>query len=348
MLLCGIAMAFSQPTIVGFGADSQELPAVVDSIYNSMTTRQRVGQMIFLAAGEHGRKNEELHKLIRADALGGIIFLGGTADEFRKMKVGYDSLTQVKLLYSLDAEPSLMKYKLRNIKTFARTNTLKDSSAIDSVASIIDSHLIDLGIHINYAPVCDLTPLNEVIGHRSFGKNVDSVAMLSKVFIDRSIADNILPVIKHFPGHGNVEGDSHKKLVFIDGEFKELEVFRKMIDMGVPGVMVGHIAIRNNPYASEMPATCSRLAVTDLLRDSLGFDGLVFTDALNMGAVSSIDNAGFLAMEAGCDVILMPLDPEMVIDSALKKIKEDDEFALQIETSVKRILLFKYSLGLLN
>ena len=107
--------------------------------------------------------------------------------------------------------------------------------------------------------------------------------MLSKAFVNASLRDNVLPVVKHFPGHGNVQGDSHKKLVYIDGEMKELSVFQEMIAIGCPSVMVGHIAIKNNPYASKMPATCSGKAVTDLLRDSLGFEGLIITRCFKYG-----------------------------------------------------------------
>lgn len=322
---------------------------VVDSIYNRLTTQERLGQMIVVAAGEYGRPQDELTALVKDHSLGGIIFLGGTADEFKGIKKGLDSLPlSVPLSYSLDAEPSLLHYKLRNVKSFVKTNALSNVSMVDSVVKLIDSMLHDVGIHINYAPVCDLTPENEVIGHRSFGKSADTVTLLSKAFVESTIKDNILPVVKHFPGHGNVEGDSHKKLVYIDGEMKELSVFASMIDAGCPSVMVGHIAIKNNPYASELPATCSRKAVTDLLRDSLGFDGLVITDALNMGAVVNVKDAGYLAMKAGCDIILMPQEVPETLKLAMEQMKEDELFALQIEKSVKRILLLKYLQGFFN
>lgn len=328
---------------------SDSVKQKVDSIYNSLTSKQRLGQMIVLAAGEYGRPVDELKGLIDNHEIGGIIFLGGTAQEFKEIKKELDGTSMVvPLSYSIDAEPSLLHYKLRNVSSFAKTNTLHSPQMVDSVVRIIDSMLHDVGIDINYAPVCDLTPENEVIGHRSFGKNGDTVLMLSKAFVKSSLQDGVLPVVKHFPGHGNVQGDSHKKLVYIDGEMKELSVFQDMIKFGCPSVMVGHIAIKNNPYASELPATCSKRVVKDLLRDSLGFDGLVITDALNMGAVSNIENSGYLAMQAGCDVILMPKDPEAVLELALKQIKEDELFALQIEASVRRIILLKYLQGVFD
>ncbi|MFY0671961.1 MAG: glycoside hydrolase family 3 protein [Bacteroidia bacterium] len=322
----------------------------VDSLYNELTSKERIAQMLFVAAGEYGRTTTEVEQLARENKIGGIIYLGGTASEFKAIgsKVNAANKGFVPLLYSLDAEPSLIKYKLRNVGAFAKTNTLKDSTAVVGAVTTIDSMLNDVEVTMNYAPVCDLTPENEVIGHRSFGKNEDTVVMLSQHFINASLNDNILPVIKHFPGHGNVVGDSHKKLVYIDGEMKELETFKRLIDAGAPSVMVGHIAIRNNDFATEMPSSCSRLVVTQLLRDSMKFNGLIITDALNMGGVAAIENAGFKAMEAGCDVILMPLDIDLVLNAALKKVKEDEVFALQLEFSVKRILRLKYAQELIH
>lgn len=322
----------------------------VDSIYNSLTTKERVGQMVFVAAGEFGIPYTEVKKLAGSRQIGGIIFLGGTADGFKQMKKELDSLSRpgVSLAYSIDAEPSLIPYKLRNITEFARTNTLDSKHAVDSVVYIIDSMLIDIGIGINYAPVCDLSPKNEVIKHRSFGPKGDSVVVLAKEFVQSSLRDGVLPVIKHFPGHGLVQGDSHKQLVFIDGQMKELPVFRHLINWGAPSVMVGHIAVRNNKLATELPATCAREIVTGLLRDSLGFNGLIITDAFNMGAVAHIPNAPFLAMQAGCDIVLMPNNVGLLLDQALQKAKEDEHFALQIETSAKKVLLLKYYQGLFD
>ncbi|MGB0431876.1 MAG: glycoside hydrolase family 3 N-terminal domain-containing protein [Bacteroidia bacterium] len=322
----------------------------VDSIYNSLTTKERIAQMIFIAAGDYGRKTDEVQNLVSQRKVGGIIYLGGTAAEFKEIGESVNKANNdfVPLLYSIDAEPSLIKYKLRNVADFAKTNTLKDSVAVVNAVSLINSMLNDVEVTINYAPVCDLTPENEVIGHRSFGKNEDTVVMLSQYFIDKSLQGGVLPVIKHFPGHGNVVGDSHKKLVYIDGEMQELNTFKRMINNGAPSVMVGHIAIQNNEFETTMPSSLSHRVVTDLLRDSLNFSGLIITDALNMGAVSSIKNAGFLAMQAGCDVILMPLNVDQVIDSAYIKVKEDENFALQIESSVKRILKLKYAQGLIH
>ncbi len=349
-LVLFIQVSKAQLSAQVFEKEDPRIEHKIDSIYNSLTSQERVAQMIFVAAGAYGRSTPAIEALAKSRKIGGIIYLGGTAEEFKIIgnKTNAANGSFVPLLYSLDAEPSLIKYKLRNVGTFAKTNSLKDSMAVVNAVDLIDSMLYDVAVTINYAPVCDLTPENEVIGHRSFGKNEDTVVMLSNYFVQKSLSDGILPVIKHFPGHGNVIGDSHKKLVYIDGEMQELNTFKRMIDLGAPSVMVGHIAVKNNKYQTEAPSSLSKLIVTDLLRDSLGFNGLIITDALNMGAVSSINNAGFLAMEAGCDVILMPLNVDEVINKALIKIKEDENFALQIESSVKRILRLKYAQGLFH
>lgn len=321
----------------------------LDSVYNRMTTKERLGQLLVVAAGYHGRKATEVVELAEEKKIGGVIWLGGTASEFAEMKVQFDSVSKsIGLLYAIDAEPSLMHYKLKNIESFIKTKDIESKEDCDSVTAMIDSHLMDLGVHINYAPVADLTPENEVIGHRSFGKDSQRVREMCLTFIDQSLEDEIYPVIKHFPGHGNVVGDSHKKLVYIDGEMKELPVFERLVKAGAPMVMVGHIAVKNNAYSSELPATCNRELVTELLRDSLAFNGLIITDALNMGAVTQLENPGFLALKAGCDQILMPRDVDAVLRDAMDLIKEDEQFALQVELSVKRTLALKHQLGLLN
>ena len=323
------------------------LTSKVDSLYFRLTSSQRIAQMIMPAGGEHGREISELCKLAQEEKIGGVLFLGGTSAEFQ---VYFDSLTTAQnfpFVNSLDAEPSLIPYKLRENKVFRKTNTIKDSLSCDSVVAQIDQLLKAVHVGINFAPVADLSPNKEIIGHRSFGAEDSIVIPLCEAFIARSLKDSILPVIKHFPGHGHVKGDSHKKLVYIDGSFQELEIFNSLIKNGAPAVMAGHIAVRNNAYETELPATCSRRILTDLLRDSLGFEGLIISDAFNMGAVSNLEDAPFLSALAGCDILLMPKDPAALHAQLMNRCKEDEVFAQQIEASVKRILRLKICLGLI-
>lgn len=357
LLLCCLAFISTKLTAQRAGNNAQleyfELDSseslLIDSLYNSLTSAERIGQMIFLSVGKNGRSMEELNQLLNTVPIGGIILLGGFRSEYLSYQQQLDSLNNsVPLLYSIDAEPSLMPYKLYDYQTFKATSLLRDSAEIDSVLSIIHTELEKLNVTINYAPVADLSRNREIIGQRSFGADTDYVMKRCMDFISISLRDGVLPVIKHFPGHGYVQGDSHKKLVYIDGEMQEVPVFDRLIKAGAPAVMVGHIAIENNEYASDLPATCSQKLVQGLLRDSLGFEGLIITDAFNMGALQGIEGASFKAVEAGCDIILMPTDPIELFNAVIEKVKEDEKFALRIEKSVKRILRLKVKAGLIH
>ena len=196
----------------------------------------------------------------------------------------------------------------------------------------------------------DISPDNAAIKNRSYGYSPDSVRKLASVFVNETQKQGVAATVKHFPGHGLVKGDTHANLVFIDGEMKEVVNYTPFIENGVISVMVGHIAVKNNPKydTDNMPASCSPKIVKDLLRNEMGFQGIIITDAMNMGAVSKIPNADFLALLAGNDIILMPGDEDMLVAQALEKMKADEAFRSQVYESAKRVLRLKVCLGLIK
>ena len=147
-----------------------------------------------------------------------------------------------------------------------------------------------------------------------------------------------------------MQGDSHKQLVYIDGEMREVENYPYLIRQGVLSIMIGHIAVKNNAQfdTGGMPASTSRKIVTELLRDSLGFQGLIVTDAMNMGGVASVKNANVLAIAAGCDILLMPLDAEKAFSEILAEYRSNEAFRQQVDESAKRIIRMKICLGLME
>jgi beta-N-acetylhexosaminidase len=151
---------------------------------------------------------------------------------------------------------------------------------------------------------------NKTVGYRGFGAIAENLVHWSDEFIQVTQKNNIIATAKHFPGHGLVSGDTHHSLQSIDGEMKEVKNYPELIKNGVLSIMVAHIAVVNNPkFDTEgLPSTCSEKIVTNLLRDSLKFKGLIVTDAMNMGGVASVPQASFKAINAGCDILLMPLD----------------------------------------
>ncbi|EMR03623.1 glycoside hydrolase family 3 N-terminal domain-containing protein [Cesiribacter andamanensis] len=326
----------------------------VELIYKSMTPEQRVGQMIVPAAGRLGKPDAELDELVRRGWIGGVLLLNGTTSSFKKYVHRFDSISQANshlpLVYSADAEPSLINRKISDSQKVPKTSELKDTSEVIAVAHTIAHQLKDIGILYNYAPVTDLSLQNAAIGNRSFGSDPAQVERMNKAFILATQADGVAATAKHFPGHGLVQGDSHKKLVYIDGDMKEVGVYKGLIDAGVLSIMVGHIAVQNNPRYNTggEPATLSRTIVTDLLKNEMGYKGIITTDAMNMGAVAAIPNASLKAAKAGIDMILMPLKEKETLFAILAEMDKDPAFKKQVEESVKKIIRFKLCLGVIR
>jgi beta-N-acetylhexosaminidase len=325
----------------------------VDSIFNSLNDTTRIGQMIVPAIGRLGKPRDHVYNLASKGWIGGILLLNGTLKEFTEDVYKFDSTmlqnNHLPLIFSADAEPTLINRKIKGSKKVPYTNAINNFDSVGIVSDIISNDLLKIGINQNYAPVIDASP-NKVVSNRSFGLNMDTVIKFSQSFITHTQNKNIIATAKHFPGHGYVNGDTHKELIFIDGEMKEVENYKPLIDSGLISIMVAHLAIKNNENfnTNGLPSTCSHKIVNDLLKDSLGFKGLIVTDALNMGAVSSINNNGLLAAIAGCDQLLMPIDEEKVLMNILNEISKNEESKLQVYDSVKKIIRLKLCLGKIN
>ena len=251
-------------------------------------------------------------------------------------------------LYSADAEPSLVNRKISGSTVYKNANEINTLEEVEKSAQVISEDLKKIGINFNFAPVVDMPP-NKTVGYRSVGTHEDSILPWALEFIRVSQREQIIATAKHFPGHGYVTGDTHQKLVFIDGEMREVKNYPKLIENGVLSVMIAHIAIKNNETynTDNQPASISRKIVTDLLRNQMGFQGLIVTDAMNMGGVSSVPNASRLAVEAGCDIVLMPLNVEKSHQEILTKYQNDARFKVQVDDAVKRIIKMKMCLNLI-
>lgn len=326
----------------------------VDVIFNNLSDAERVAQMIVTSAGELGKPESTVYKLAQENKIGGVVFLKGTAKNHKKMidslNIISRSKNQIPLLFSIDAEPSLFNGRLQGSQTLMKTIDIKNTKQSDSIASIINKDLIDIGFHQNFAPVVDISPENEAIKDRSFGNDKNKVVELSNQFIKTTQQQGIIATAKHFPGHGLVKGDTHKKSVYIDGDLQELEIYPPLISEGVLSIMIAHITIQNNEKydTNGLPASCSRKIVTDLLKEELGFKGLIITDALNiMKAVTIIVNAPLLASKAGNDMLLMPIDETATINSILAEMEKDAAYKTQVYESVKKIIRFKILLQLI-
>jgi beta-N-acetylhexosaminidase len=325
----------------------------VDEIFDELNDTSRAGQMIIPAAGRLGKSNEHLNELLRKNYIGGILLLNGTKEGFTQMVNDFNQVNAknngLPLLYSADAEPSLIGYKIKNCAPVKKANLMVSRAEVRKFAASICKDLKDIGINYNYAPVVDMSP-NEAISYRAFGDNADTAQIWSRVFIEETQKRGIVATAKHFPGHGYVVGDTHKKLVYIDGEMREVKNYEPLIDAGVLSIMVAHIAIKNNATYStnDMPSSVSRNIVTGLLKNQMNFKGLVVTDAMNMGGVASIPNCELKAAQAGCDLILMPVDEEKALMDIVGEMKNNDSFKKQVYTATRKIIRLKICLGIVE
>lgn len=324
----------------------------VDEIFDELNDTSRAGQMIVAAAGRLGKSQEHLNGLLAKNYLGGILLLNGTKQGFTTMVTDFNVQNQknggVPLLYSADAEPSLIGYKIKNCSPVKKANEMISRAEVRKFAASICKDLKDIGINYNYAPVVDMSP-NEAISYRAFGDNADTAKIWSRIFIEETQRQGIVATAKHFPGHGYVVGDTHKQLVYIDGEMREVDNYKPLIEAGVLSIMVAHIAVKNNASYStnDLPASVSHAIVSGLLKGQMNFKGLVVTDAMNMGGVASIPNCELKAVKAGCDLILMPVDEEKALMDIVGEMAANEVFKKQVYTAVRKIIRLKICLGLL-
>lgn len=333
-----------------FLTDNQQLDSDVDSIFKTLDNHTRISQLIMPAVGRLGLSNEVIIEQVKKNLIGGVILLNGSKEEFTTWTKNYNSLNplhkSLPFLYSADAEPSLFNRKISGATVVKKANEIQTKEEVINCATTISNELNAIGINYNFAPVVDVSK-NSTVGYRGFGANPKNIIPWSNAFIKTTQDLGIIATAKHFPGHGLVSGDTHKSLQMIDGELKEIENYPPLIEQGLLSVMVAHIAVVNNAkYDTKgLPATASSAIVQKLLRDELKFKGLVITDAMNMGGISSLPDAEIKVIEAGCDIVLMPLDVEKSHIKLLNAYTKDAGFKQKVDIAVKRIIRMKLCLA---
>lgn len=225
-----------------------------------------------------------------------------------------------------------------------------DIQEAERVGRIIGSYLSELGFTLDFAPVADVltNPENQVIGRRSFGSDPDLVADFAMAEAKGLEESGVWAVLKHYPGHGATLGDSHQGYAYTDktlDELMEAELvpFQKGIQEGIRFIMAGHISVPS-VIGEEVPCSLSSYMITDVLREKMGYDGIVVTDAMNMGAVCQrydSAEAAVLALQAGVDLILMPEDFRSAYEGVLAAVETGELTENRIEESVRRILYVK-------
>lgn len=335
----------------------------IDSVMQSMNLDQKLGQLFMIRAFSRKDQIEDkrIFEIIRKYHIGGICFFQGSPKRQRELTYLFQDSTRTPLLIGIDGEWGLGMRFPQSIMKFPRQLTLgaiKNDELIYQMGKEIADQCRQMGIHMTFAPVIDLNNnfRNPVINERAFGEDVDLVSAKAIAYM-RGLQDGgLIATAKHFPGHGDVEADSHKELPVVPHSWLhlhncELTPFKNLIREGIASIMVGHLsvpALDNRPFRA---ATTSYNIVTGLLREELCYDGLIVSDAMDMKGVASHFEVGIAEAEAfaaGIDLLLLPKDIEASL-LAMKQYIDRGYISLErIDESVRRILSVKYDAGLFS
>ena len=332
----------------------------VDGIYNAMTLEEKVGQlfMVDVFSSDPKSKNNKIDSLIKNQHIGGIIFSKGGPKRQAKLNNHYQDISKTPLIMAMDAEWGLA---MRLDSTFAypwnmTLGAITNNEIIYKIGKQIGEHSKRIGMHINFSPVVDINtnPNNPIIGNRSFGEDRDNVTEKALAYMRGIQSAGILANAKHFPGHGDTEKDSHKTLPTISFSKNrldsiELYPYKRLIEAGLSSIMIAHLNVPSLEHRANFPSSLSKGIVTNLLQKEMEFNGLVFTDALNMKGASNfkepgeIDLAAFLA---GNDVLLISESIPKAHQLILNAFNDGKITEARLERSVKKILYAKYKVGL--
>lgn len=332
----------------------------VNSTISSMSLEEKIAQM-FIIQNRTGVYTDNLKNELVTYKPGGFILFKenitsyeGTLSFIKEVK----KTSSIPLFIGIDQEgglvqriSSLSDQKVTKIPYMYDVGSKNDENLTKEIAKVVAEELRVFGINMNFAPSVDIwsNSKNTVIGRRSFGNNSDTVKRMGSIFGKTLEENNIVSVYKHFPGHGDTVTDSHLGLPVIYKTEEELSSFewvpfQAVIDGGASAIMVGHLALPNIT-SDNTPATLSSKIITNILKEKLHFDGLIITDALNMGALTKYYSEREIyrqAILAGNDILLMPLS----LERAISYIKEDVANGIisedRINASVQKILTFKY------
>lgn len=337
-------------------ADPQKMEQWTDSVFNTLTPDERIAQLFVITVrnSDTPQNRQSLKRLVQELKIGGLLFDAGTATDQATLTNYCQSLARVPLLITLDGEWGLAM-RLSDTPRFPvnmMLGAIQNDSLLYEYGRAVGRQCRRMGIQVNFAPVLDVNsnPRNPVIGKRSFGQGLDNVSTKAIAYARGLEAEGVMAVAKHFPGHGDTSEDSHKTLPLVPHSRErlmqvEIAPFKRYIDSGLSGLMVGHL---NIPALDDSgrPASLSRAITHDLLGDSLQFEGLVFTDALKMKGASTFGNTALLAIQAGNDIVLNPLKPEAQLKAIREAIDQGKISQSLIDEKCKKVLRYKYALGL--
>lgn len=332
----------------------------VDSVYDALSADERIAQLFMVAAysNKDMKHVAEIRELIQKYNIGGLIFMQGGPLREAKLTNYYQDMAKTPLLISIDGEWGLAM-RLDSTARYPRQMTLgaiKNDSLIYQMGQQIGRECKRLGIHVNFAPVADINnnPANPVIGTRSFGEDKYKVAQKAVMYMKGLQSVGVMANGKHFPGHGDTDSDSHKTLPIINHnkarlDTLELYPFKRLFEEGLSSIMVAHLFVPKLDSTKNRATTLSPYIVNQLLKTDLGFQGLVFTDALNMKGVASFYEPGIVdvkALLAGNDVLLFAENVPKAIEQIKLALNKGEITQEEINIRCKKILKAKFWCGL--
>ncbi len=333
----------------------------VDSVYNVLTEDERIGQTFMVRA--HSDKTPEYEQkvmaLVKDYHLGGLCFFQGTPRKQAELLNGYQANARLPLMVAMDAEWGLgMRFKAAGI-SFPRQlalGAISDNRLIYDMGAEVARQCKRLGVHVNFAPVVDINnnPDNPVINDRSFGEDRYNVTAKSYMYAMGMQDNGIMACAKHFPGHGDTDVDSHLDLPVIPHGLNRLDSvemypFKVLAQQGLQSVMMAHLSIPALDDTPNVPSSLSPKITTGLLKEKIGYEGLIFTDGLGMKGVRKYYEPGEIevsALAAGNDILLLPPDVPAAYSAIKKALTEGRLSWADMEVRVKKILGAKYRLGL--
>ena len=335
--------------------------AWIDSVMASMSLEQQIAQLMIIRVplNMDDKAMDDFCQLIQQTEVGGVCFFVGTAERTLPMIRRFQSISCVPLLVCIDAEWGL-GMRLKDCYSFPRNSRFgllpaEMDTLVYMMGAEIGRECRNMGIHVNFAPVADVNsnPANPVIGTRSFGNDPERVAQLAIQFMRGQQSQGVMAVAKHFPGHGDTDADSHFDLPVIRhsrGHLDSVELvpFARLIDAGVEGVMTAHLHISAYETEAHRPSSLSANVVNGLLRQRMGFQGMVITDGLDMKGVTKYFSDGqgeYEALLAGSDLLLLPPDVPAAIRTIARAADNDENLRTLVEMRCRRVLRAKYNHG---
>ncbi len=345
-----------------FFPDTDQETRWVDSIYNKLTLEERIGQLFMVAAYSNKDANHvaDIEKLVSDYKVGGLIFFQGGPIRQARLTNRYQAKAKVPLFIGIDAEWGL---SMRLDSTYRypfnmSLGAIQDLKLIERVGENMAKESKRMGIHFNFSPVLDINtnPKNPIIGFRSFGENKVNVTEKAIALMQGVQSQGIFSTGKHFPGHGDTATDSHHTLPIVTATKEHLDIvelypYKRMIDEGLVSVMVAHLNVPSLEYRDGHPSSLSYSVITNLLKQEMGFDGLIFTDALNMKGASNFKKPGEIDLEAllaGNDILLFAENVPVAVEKICMAYQEGLLSEERLAYSVKKILRYKYKAGLNN